>query len=98
MKRKNRERVERAIGIIEGISWVSNDETSNALTTVCEILDAVLLDEEREYKVQAKRKDTDEQWTEWSIVDDYDEAVKHAKRAEELGYCSRIVERGANNE
>ena len=48
---------------------------------------------EKRYRIQAKRKDTDEQWTEWTIVDDYDEAVKHFKQIEELGYSARIVDK-----
>ena len=45
MKRKNRETIERAIGIIEGLSWAAEGKKSEALTDVCEILDAVMRDE-----------------------------------------------------
>ncbi len=45
----------------------------------------------KRFVIQAKRP-TDKEWSEWTRVDDYDEAAKHAKRAEELGYCSRIID------
>lgn len=48
MKQKNRETMERAIGIVEGLSWVSDSKTSEALISVCEILDAVMKDEVEE--------------------------------------------------
>lgn len=47
----------------------------------------------KRFKVQAKRKD-EQKWTEWTIVDTYEDAVKHSKRAEEAGYCSRIIDKG----
>lgn len=47
----------------------------------------------RRYAVQARRKDTAERWSEWTAVDDYDDAVKHRNRAAELGYCARIVDK-----
>ena len=48
MKQKNRETMERAIGIVEGLSWAEEGKMSEALVTVCEILDAVMKDEETE--------------------------------------------------
>lgn len=48
MKQKNRETMERAIGIVEGLSWVAEEKMSEALVTVCEMLDAVMKDEETE--------------------------------------------------
>lgn len=45
------------------------------------------------YIVQAKRKNTDEKWSDWTTVDDYDEAVRHANHVTEVGYESRIVDR-----
>lgn len=47
----------------------------------------------KKYIVQAKRRGKKEEWTEWTNVDDYEEAVKHAKRAEQAGYDTRIVKR-----
>lgn len=49
------------------------------------------------FVIQAKRQ-TDKKWSEWARVDDYDEAVKHAKNAEALGYCARIIDKGERNE
>lgn len=46
MTPKNRATMERAIGIIEGVAWTSEEKISEALFTACEILDAVLRDEE----------------------------------------------------
>lgn len=52
---------------------------------------------QKRYRVQAKRKD-ERKWTEWTVVDNYDDAVRHRNRAEELGYCSRIIDKGEKNE
>lgn len=46
----------------------------------------------KRYTVQAKRKDTKEQWTEWSTTNDYNIAVRQAKRAQELGLDSKIID------
>lgn len=48
----------------------------------------------KRYAIQAKRKGTKGKWTEWTLADDYDDAVKHRNRAEELGYCARIIDKG----
>lgn len=48
----------------------------------------------KRYSVQAKRKNTNEAWTDWTSVDDYDAALKHANRVEELGYSAQIIDRG----
>ena len=47
----------------------------------------------KKYIVQAKRKGKKEEWTEWTNVDDYEEAVKHKKHAEQAGYDARIIKR-----
>ena len=47
--------------------------------------------ESKRYSVQAKRKDTNEKWTEWTSVDNYLEAVRHACHVEEVGYAANIV-------
>lgn len=49
---------------------------------------------EKRYSIQAKRKNTNEAWTDWTNVDDYDAAVKHAARIEALGYDAQIIDRG----
>lgn len=46
------------------------------------------------YVVQAKRKETNEKWTEWTRVDTPEAAAKHAARVTELGYSSRIIDKG----
>lgn len=51
---------------------------------------------QKRYLVQAKRKGTNEMWTDWTIVDDYDAAVKHAEKVAELGYCAQIIDKGEN--
>lgn len=48
----------------------------------------------KRYVVEAKRKRADEKWTEWTRVDNHDAAVKHANHATELGYLSRIIDKG----
>ena len=45
----------------------------------------------KRYDVQAKRKNTDENWSEWTNVDNYSDAVRHACHVEELGYAAQIV-------
>lgn len=52
--------------------------------------------EYKRYCVQAKRKNTDEKWTDWTLVDDYESAEKHAARIEALGYEAKIIDRGEN--
>lgn len=47
--------------------------------------------ESKRYSVKAKRKNTDEKWSEWTNVDSYRDAEKHACHVEELGYAAKIV-------
>lgn len=47
----------------------------------------------KRFTVQAKRKN-EKKWTEWTIVDDYESASKHAKRVEEIGYDAKIIDKG----
>ena len=47
--------------------------------------------ENKRYDVQAKRRGTDEKWTEWTKVDNYQKAVNHACHAEEVGYLAKVV-------
>ena len=46
---------------------------------------------ETRYDVQAKRRDSNEKWSEWTKVNSYREALKHAKHIMELGYLPNIV-------
>ena len=49
MTLKNKETMQRAIGIIEGISWTSTDEKlANALLCVVKMLDSVVESEAKE--------------------------------------------------
>ena len=50
------------------------------------------------YDVKAKRKDTNEKFTEWTSTNSLEEAERHAKRIEELGYLSQIIDKGATDE
>lgn len=45
------------------------------------------------YTVKAKRKDSDEPWTDWTDVNSYRDALKHSCRVEEAGYLAKIVVR-----
>ena len=47
--------------------------------------------EHKRYCVKAKRKNTNEKWTEWTNVDNYSDAVRHACKVEEIGYAAKIV-------
>lgn len=42
MTQENREKMQRAIGIIEGVSWLLETNTQDALCAAVEILDEVL--------------------------------------------------------
>lgn len=46
MKQQCRETVQKAIGLIEGIAWVSDDNVKDALFCAAEMLDGVLAAEE----------------------------------------------------
>jgi flagellin-specific chaperone FliS len=48
MKKKNKELMQRAIGIIEGVSFCLDSDKSGALVTAVEMLDAIVTDEEKE--------------------------------------------------
>ena len=41
----------------------------------------------------AKRKHTNEPWSDWTMVDDYDEAVKTYERIKELGFDAKMIDR-----
>lgn len=45
----------------------------------------------KRYIVQAKRRDTNEKWNDWTDTDNYQRALYHACRVEETGYLARIV-------
>jgi hypothetical protein len=47
MKENNRETMQRAIGIIDGVSWVTEEKVAEALVSAMEMLDAILNDEEK---------------------------------------------------
>ena len=49
--------------------------------------------ESKRYCVRAKRRNTKEKWSEWTNVDNYRDAVRHACHVEELGYAAKIVTR-----
>lgn len=43
------------------------------------------------YYLEAKRKGSDEQWSEWTQADSYPQAVKHLEHIKELGYDGQLV-------
>ena len=47
MKSESRESIQRAIGIIDGISYTVDSRVQDALTTAIEIIDAVLAEENK---------------------------------------------------
>lgn len=49
--------------------------------------------QEKRYRVEAKRYPANKEWTEWIDTDDYNVAVQHLDKIKELGYCGRIVDR-----
>lgn len=48
MKLKNINTLERAIGILEGVCWSVDGKLEDCLCNVMEILDSVLVDEQKE--------------------------------------------------
>lgn len=47
----------------------------------------------KRYTVQAKRRNTDEPWSDWTDTNNYRQAVNHACHVEEVGYLATIVVR-----
>lgn len=47
MKLKNRSTLERAAGIVDGVSYAVDERLADILAAVVEMIDAVLIDEER---------------------------------------------------
>ena len=45
----------------------------------------------KRYTVLAKRRDAHGRWTDWTDTNNYQQAVNHACRVEELGYSANIV-------
>lgn len=45
----------------------------------------------KRYNIQAKRKNTDEPWSEWTSANHYCDAERHAVRVQRLGYDARIA-------
>ena len=43
------------------------------------------------YYIHAKRRNSKENWSDWTTARSYPEAVKHAEHAKEVGYDSQIV-------
>ncbi len=48
MKAKNREELQRAVGIIEGVSYGAGKRIQDALCTALEVIDQVLMSEEED--------------------------------------------------
>ena len=42
------------------------------------------------YEIMAKRHNTNEPWTSWTIANNYEEAAEHAKYVEDSGYIAKI--------
>lgn len=51
----------------------------------------------KRFDVRAKRKH-EQKWTEWTVVDNYEDAVKHAKRVEEVGFEAKIIDKGERSD
>lgn len=49
---------------------------------------------DKRFHVQARRKLVKSSWTKWMETDDYDIAVKQAKKAEAAGFEAKIVDKG----
>lgn len=53
--------------------------------------------ESKRFRVLARRMFSREPWTEWTQVNNYDDAVMHAKRGEAVGFEAKISDRGVSN-
>ena len=51
----------------------------------------------KRFHVLARRMFSKEPWTEWTQVNDYDVAIKHAKRVEAVGFEAKIADKGVSN-
>lgn len=47
------------------------------------------------YFIKAKRKNTNEKWTDWTNVDTYDEALRQVKHVFEVGFEGKLVPNSA---
>lgn len=54
MKQKNKCLMERAIGILDGVSFCSDSKVADALVTAIEMLDSIVEDEETEDRHESK--------------------------------------------
>ena len=52
----------------------------------------------KNYDIEAKRKNSKNQWSNWTKTDSYEEAVRYKEQIESLGYEARIVERREDND
>ena len=50
----------------------------------------------RSFIILAKRPNTTEVWTDWAVAFNEEDAIRHARRAEELGYLAKIKCKGEN--
>ena len=44
----------------------------------------------KRYHVMAKRRNKDQPWSEWTLVNNYNRAEEHARYVEEVGYAANI--------
>ncbi len=45
----------------------------------------------RRYDIEAKRKNTDEEWSAWATAENYYKALKRAEHVEKVGYEGRLL-------
>lgn len=45
----------------------------------------------KRYDIKAKRKDRNEDWTEWTQANNYSDAIRHVVHVEELGFKAKVV-------
>lgn len=44
----------------------------------------------KRYSIMAKRRDTNEEWTDWAEADTYKKAEEHARYCESVGYAAKV--------
>ena len=44
----------------------------------------------KRYSIMAKRRDTNEEWTDWTEADTYEKAEEHARYCESVGYAAKV--------
>lgn len=48
---------------------------------------------DKQYHIKVKRNPNDSVWSDWTITDDYYEALRQLEKIKEIGFCGKIVDK-----